>query len=143
MSYPVIRYSPTAYAVLGAAWLGAGGVLVGGLVSGVVALTVAGAASIVFMALFTRSTLAKLRSGRPVLTREGDRLVGDALRTPLPVAGTTYEIATDYEGGWVVVLRHGGATLRLAPGGWRIDGERRATREAVARALEQLGLSAH
>jgi hypothetical protein len=68
--------------------------------------------------------------------------VGDALRRPLPIAGTTYEIATDYEGSWVVVLRHDGETLRLAPGGRRIDGERRATRDGVARALEQLGLSA-
>ena len=141
--YPVIWHSGAAYAVtIAAGWVGAAGAVAAGIAGGVPVLAVAGGVAVVFMALFTRSAVGKLRSGRPALTREGEMLVGDALRTPLPVAGTTYEIRPDHEGGWVVVLHNGGRALRLAPGGWRIEGER-LTRQSVARVLGQLGLSAH
>jgi hypothetical protein len=115
-------------------------VLVYGIASGSTIGIGAGAVGLVFVGLFARGTKDKVLGRGPALVREGDLLVGGELAAPLPVAATTFEIATDYEGGWVIILRAPGVKKRLAAGGWNVDGKRVTKRDAE-HVLLALGLT--
>jgi hypothetical protein len=139
---PVARYSPVRYRVaiaIGA--LTAGAVLAWGASTGAPAAAAGGGAGLLFVTLFARAVWEKARGGGCALARDGDLLVGGELERPLPVDGTTFEIKSDYEGGWVIVLRHGDKTVRLGAGGWTTDRERLVTRGGAERLLLDLGLT--
>lgn len=138
---PIVRYSSARYRLVIALGLL---VAVSSLTFGVeqdqaIALA-AGLVSVLFVGLFTLGVRDKLWGNRVALARDGALLVGGELDRPLPIAETTFEIATDYEGGWVIVLRHGDATVRLGAGGWTVTGERLVTKAAADRMLLALGL---
>lgn len=114
--------------------------LVYGVTAGAAIAIAAGAGGLLFVGLFARGTKDKVLGRGPALARDGDLLVGGELAAPLPIAATTFEIATDYEGGWVIVLRAPGVTKRLAAGGWNVDGKRVTKRDAQ-RVLRALGLT--
>ena len=44
--------------------------------------------------------------------------MGGELREPIKVEGTTFQLVSDYEGGWVIVLHSESSKTRLSPGGW-------------------------
>ena len=100
----------------------------------------AGVGGLVFVGLFALGTKDKMRNPGPALTREGDLLVGGELDAPVPIAGTTFEIKTDYEGAFVIVLRGPWGSKRLASGGWKVGGER-VTKPVADRVLRELGLT--
>ncbi len=141
---PVIRYSPVRYrfytattAVLGMS-LCAYGVTRGETTSGFVGIAV-----LIFLALLLRGVIDRVRVGGVALAREGDVLVGGELRRPLPANGTEFEMVPNWQGGWVLVLRHGDTRVRLRGdgGGWKIDGRRRVTKELLERVLLEMGLT--
>ena len=141
---PVIRYSPARYrfftattAVLGVS-LCAYGVARGETKTGL-----AGIAILMFLALLLRGVIDRLRIGGVALAREGEVLVGGELRRALPAKGTEFEIVPNWEGGWVLVLRHGDVHVRLRGdrGGWKIDGQRRVTKEVLEQVLLEMGLT--
>ena len=139
---PVARYASGRYrAAIAAGALCAGGLLVWGAAGGATAVAAAGAVGLLFVALFARATWDKASRGGCALARQGDLLVGGELARPLPVAGTTFEIASDHDGGWVIVLRHPSQTVRLGAGGWTTDRERFVTRAGAERLLLDLGLT--
>lgn len=138
---PVIRYSSARYRLV----IALGLLLVAPLLTYGVAQdqTLAlgpGLMGVLLLGLFTLGVRDKLRGNGVALAREGDALVGGELERPLPIAGTSFEIVTDYEGGWVIVLRHGDATVRLGAGGWAVDGERLVTKAVAEQMLLALGL---
>jgi hypothetical protein len=138
---PVVEYSPARYgAIIAIGLLIAGAVLVYGVTSGDTIAIAAGAVGLLFVGLFARGTKDKVLGRGPALAREGDLLVGGELAAPLPVSATTFEIATDYEGGWVIILRAPGVKKRLAAGGWNVDGKRVTKRDAE-RVLVAMGLT--
>jgi hypothetical protein len=81
--------------------------------------------------------------GSVALTCRDGFLVGGELREPVPVAGTTFEIKSDYYGSWLILLHHDGQEVRLGAGGWRVEDGRRVTREVAERILLALGLTPH
>ena len=74
------------------------------------------------------------------LTRQGDLLIGGELPEPLPVAGATFSIVSEREGGWLVLLDAGGRKVRMQARAWSLPEGRRPTRSAVGAALTQLGI---
>src|SRR2546423_809048 len=139
---PVVRYSPVRYRlVIAVGLLCVGGVLTWGVADRVPPAIAAGSAGLLFVALFARAVWGKIRGGGCALAREGDVLVGSELDGPLPIAGTTFEIESDYEGGWVIVLRRHDVTVRLGAGGWTTDRERFVTRAGAEQLLLDLGLT--
>lgn len=97
-----------------------------------------GAIALVFAALFAFSIRDRLRGSVVVLTREGDRLVGSALRDkPLDANATTFALESDHQGSWLIVLRAPGRTVRISPGGLTV------TKSAAEQALLAMGLTRH
>jgi hypothetical protein len=95
---------------------------------------------LVFAGLFAFNVQGKLRDQTVALAREGEVLVGAELNQSLPIAETTFEIVSDYNGSWIVVLRSQSATIRLSPGGWRMEGTKGPTKYVVVQALRAMGL---
>jgi len=139
---PVVLYSPLRYwiAILVCVLFGLS-MLVYGSSEHRGLMIATGAACLLFAGLFWLGVRTKLSGGGPALARDGEFLFGGELRRPLPVAATTFEIQPDNEGSWIVVLRSGDATIRLAAGGWRIEGERFFTKAVAERVLLDLGLA--
>jgi len=139
---PVIEYSPWRFLTVAALGLCVtGAMLAVGLLSGSAVLTAAAAFGFVVAVLFAASSLRRLRGGEPALLRRGTMLVGGELREPLPVSGTTFEVTTDNQGGWMIVLRpQAGRKVVLQPGGWTID-RRPVRRDDAAAAMLRLGLT--
>lgn len=139
---PVVHYSPARYWM----FIAAGSVIaVAALTYGVSQHQVIAAGTgilvLVFTALFWLGVREKVSGKGPALARDGDFLVGGELARPLPIAETTYEIKSDNQGSWIIVLRSGDATFRLGAGGWRVDGERFFTKAVAERVLGDLGLT--
>jgi len=132
----IIRYSPVRYRIVIAVGLLLATVLLayGVVKGGVISITI-GLAGMLFVGLFARGVRRKLSGGALALARDGELLVGGELNQPLPISQTTFEIVSDYEGSWIIVLRCQGATTRLGAGGWRIDGQRFVTKAVAERAL--------
>ena len=102
----------------------------------------AGAAGLVFVALFARGVWERLRGGRIALMRDGDVLIGGELKRPLPAADATFAIESDHQGSWVIVLSAGSEDpVRLSAGGWALDGERFVTKKVAEQALLGMGLT--
>lgn len=138
---PIIRYSPIRYRVVITIGLLLAVSLLGyGVAQGQTIGLVGGFASLLLVGLFTLGVRDKLRDSGIALAREGDLLVGGELDRPLSIRETTFEIVSDYQGSWVVVLRNRDATIRLGAGGWRVEGERFVTKAVAERALIALGL---
>jgi hypothetical protein len=116
------------------------GLLAWGVVQAVPAAIGGGAFALVLSGLFALATRGKRERGAVALARAGPLLVGEELDRPLPVAETTFELRSDFEGAWVIVLRCRGESARLASGGWRIAGERRITKQLARSTLLALGL---
>jgi hypothetical protein len=136
---PAIFVSPTPYRLV----LVAGAVAFAALLilGGSAGTTAGGIGGLAAVALFGLGARDRLRGdGAPALSRRGDELVGSALREPLPVAGTAFAIVDDHQGSWLIELHHGGRTVRLSAGGWRVQGEGRVTRARAPQVLERLGL---
>jgi hypothetical protein len=114
------------------------------VVAGLIAWTGApGLIALVFAALFALSVRDRLLRRVVVLAREGDRLVGSALREePLAVSATTFALESDHEGSWLIVLRSPGRTVRVSPGGLTVD-QRRLTKTGAEQALLAMGLTRH
>ncbi len=141
-AWPQIRYAPLPMV---------GGPAVGLIVACVLAALAIGARSAAFIAVAVVALAAttwwatvvwrKLAGDVVALTRDGEMLVGAELVEPLPVAGTSFELASDHSGGWLVVLRHPGErSIRLEARGWKLP-EGRTTATAVAEILVALGLA--
>jgi hypothetical protein len=144
MSQVAITYSPRTFALAAlSAVIGGVALLVTGLLTGTGIFMVIGVVALVFGLGFGYGTRDRIRGGVVALDREGDFLVGAAVKRPLPIAGTTFETVKGYESGWLVVLYSNGQRYQLAPGGWRVVGERRFTRAVAERALLALGLTPH
>jgi hypothetical protein len=111
-----------------------------GVIHGETTGVVGGSVSLLVVGLFALGVRHKVRGNAVALAREGDFLVGGELERPLSIADTTFEIVTDYEGSWVVVLCSGDAKIRLGAGGWTAAGERSVTKAAADRLLLALGL---
>ena len=141
MGTRVIEYSPARYRlIIGAGAAIAATALIAGLASGTAGAIAAGAGGLLLVALYWRGVSRKLRGG-VALAREGDLLVGGELPHPLPIAGTTYRIASDHGGSWIIELHAPGEVVRLGAGGWRVRGARFVTRAVAERALRDLGLT--
>lgn len=119
----------------------AAGTLIVGLASSSETLTFVGLGALAFVGLFAQAVRTRLRADQLALYREGDWLLGAALPRPFLAPETTYEVASDYEGGWVVVLTDGQGRARLAPGGWRLANGGRLRRGTVAAVLTDMGLA--
>ena len=97
-----------------------------------------GLIALVFAALFALSVRDRLRDSVVVLAREGDQLVGTALREePLAVDVTTFALESDHQGSWLIVLRAPGRTVRVSPGGLGL------TKTETEQALLAMGLTRH
>ena len=140
--YPVVRYSPLRYWLVAATGAACGAALAAyGAAADEPVLLAAGTGLMVLALLFGVAAARKLRTRGPALAREGDRLIGEELPEPLPVAGTTFRTESDNEGSWIIVLRSGPRRLHLAAGGWTVDGHRFVTRSVAETILGDLGLS--
>jgi hypothetical protein len=117
------------------------GTLVVGLAGSSETLTFVGFGALAFGGLFAYAVRGRLGADQTALYRDGDWLQGAALPRPFLAADTRYEVASDYEGGWVVVLTDSQGKARLAPGGWRLADGGRVTRATVATALTDMGLA--
>jgi hypothetical protein len=138
-----ILYSRRGWILMLGSWFAAAGsVLFAGIHLRSVAWSGFGAFLVLLGGALVHATRDRFSGRRPALDRDGDHLVGAALRAPLPIAGTSFDIRSDNQGGWIVVLHSGGQTLRLAPGGWKVPGEKRFTRAVAEQALLALGLTA-
>jgi hypothetical protein len=141
---PTIRYSPVRYRLLiGMGVVAALTLLAYGVARAGVVYTATGVGGLLLVGLCAYGVKDRLRTAGIALAREGDFLIGGELNQPLPVGETTFEIVSDYNGSWVIVLRHQERTVRLGAGGWKIDGVGFATRARAERALVALGLSRH
>lgn len=137
---PRIEYSWSVYAIVIAAFLTSGALLAVGMLSGTLLHIIGGVVFFLAAVGLTRLARHKLH-GEPALARESGMLVGGALREPLPLAGTTFEVKSDNDGSWVVVLFPAdGLRIVLAPGGWMFAG-RPVRRRSAEAALRSLGLS--
>jgi hypothetical protein len=97
-----------------------------------------GLIALVFAALFAFSVRDRLRRSVVVLAREGDELVGTAVRgEPLRVGETTFALEPDHQGSWLIVLRAPGRNVRISPGGLAV------TKTAAEQALLAMGLTRH
>jgi hypothetical protein len=94
----------------------------------------------VFAGLFTMSVKDKIKPGAIALARKGDLLIGNELRNPLPIAETTFEIKSDYEGGWWVILHHNNSSIRLGAGGWKVADRKLLTKDLVEKIFLSYGL---
>ena len=138
---PTIRYSRATYgAGIATGLLVAILLLVFGVAYHQSVSAIEGLAVLLFVGVFALGVKHKLASRRVALAREGDLLVGSELKRPLPVSETTFEIVSDYEGGWGVVLRVRDETIALRAGGWKVEGERFVTKAIAERTLLALGL---
>lgn len=139
---PKIHYSPVRYRIVVATGLLiAASALAYGATQGEAIAIAGGLVGLLFVGLFARAVQDKLRAGALALARKGDFLVGGEVDPPLPIAETTFEITSDYEGSWVVVLRSPDASIRLGAGGWKVEGERFVTKAVAERVLLGLGLT--
>jgi hypothetical protein len=83
------------------------GTLIVGLAGSSETLTFVGLGALAFVGLFAHAVRTRLRADELALYREGDWLLGAALPRPFLAPETRYEVASDYEGGWIVVLADG------------------------------------
>ena len=104
-------------------------------------LVFVGIGALAFVGLFAYAVRVRLRADQLALFREGDWLLGAALPRPFRAAQTRFEVASDYDGGWVVVLTDSQGRARLAPGGWRLSDGGRLTRRTVTAVLAEMGLA--
>jgi hypothetical protein len=136
---PVIYYSALAYRLAGATGLVvACALLAYGIVQGQALNVAAGLAVVVVVGIFRHRR--KPRGGAVALAREGDLLVGGELPHPLPISETTFDMVPDHQGSWLVLLRSGHDTIRLAPGGWKLRSKRIVDQAAARQVLLALGL---
>jgi hypothetical protein len=138
---PVIYYSALAYRVAGATGLVvACALLAYGIVQAQALNVAAGLAVVVVVGIFRHANRRKPRGGAVALAREGDLLVGGELPHPLPISETTFDVVPDYQGSWLVLLRSGDDTIRLAPGGWKLRSKAIVDQAAARQVLLALGL---
>jgi hypothetical protein len=138
---PVIYYSAVAYRVAGATGLVVVCALLAyGIVKGQPLNIAAGVAVLLVVGIVRHAYRRKLRGGAVALAREGDFLVGGELPHPLPISATTFDVVPDHQGSWLVVLRSGDDTIRLAPGGWKLPSKRIVDQAAATHVLLALGL---
>ena len=138
---PTIMYARRPFVVaIGAGLCPALLLTVYGAAAGRLALLGAGLGLLCLTAVFAYAFKPQLRGGATALARQGELLVGVALRHPVPIAGTSFDIQSDNEGSWVVVLFTQGRRLVLGPGGWKVEGEKKFTRAVAERELLAMGL---
>jgi hypothetical protein len=139
--WPVVYYSPVRYRAITAAGGLFGLVLIAyGLQTAGPLTAAVGVATLLLAIAFGYASRTKLRGNAIALTREGDNLVGGELRRALPVDGATFELPTDYQGAWTIVLRTPERAVRLGAGGWRAADKGHVTRELAGEILGALGL---
>jgi len=95
---------------------------------------------IAFSAIFAKAVKQKLRPGAVALTANGELLIGGELVQPLPIAETSFDTTSDYQGSWVIRLYYQGSIIRLGAGGWKLRNERFITRDIAERELLAFGL---